>query len=530
MIGLLVVLAANLRFLEGMPQVLDPMMSMDPFYIDLAHQPLSSILSRDPAWGPLYALWLKPFVAILGDPLRVYVANVGAISLALSFAIFVHGLVVTRRAVLATALALFFLVSDFNVPLFSKVSAFALLLLLIGLTLAQLASPGPQRLTVASFAAVIAAWARPELLPAGVCLALTAGWTARRRGQPSPRRLLLVAAAVLLFCFSGHTADAGEDRLLQAFREHFMWNWSRWHGEWRYLADVWREEFGDANSLLGALAHNPAGAFHHFADNLIATVRFLAVNTCGHFPLLAPATWPTLVELESIAAGVAMAAVVLASFADRDRRRALFEHHGDLLLAYGTIALSCSAAAIVIFPRPHYLAIPAILLWLAAMLAASVRVSARASSPWMIAATALAAVAMVPRPFVLPSVHQVPGSAFVGRFSVTRPLHDTVELVRSFHLPPPVRVLTLNDGVGEMLGDGYQEIKIWRRGDRPLADYIRDNEVAVVVTMEAGRESFLIDDPHWRRLLTNPESTGFVRRAVPGNPNVGVYLRRDLAG
>ena len=65
--GILIVAAANGLYLSGLPRVLDPMLSMEPFYIQMARRPLSSILSEDAAWGPLYAVWLKPFVAALGE-------------------------------------------------------------------------------------------------------------------------------------------------------------------------------------------------------------------------------------------------------------------------------------------------------------------------------------------------------------------------------------------------------------------------------------------------------------------------------
>jgi hypothetical protein len=100
-IGLLFVLAANARYLTGLAQVLDPMIAMDPYYIEMARRPVAEIVHTDPSWGPLYALWLKPFVTMLGDPLRVYFANVGALSVAVSVAIYAYLLLLTRRAAVA---------------------------------------------------------------------------------------------------------------------------------------------------------------------------------------------------------------------------------------------------------------------------------------------------------------------------------------------------------------------------------------------------------------------------------------------
>ena len=78
--GALVVTAANVLYLAGLPSILDPMMAMEPFYIHMAQQSVPSILGQDPAWGPLYALWLKPFRAAVGDALTVYTVNLCALS------------------------------------------------------------------------------------------------------------------------------------------------------------------------------------------------------------------------------------------------------------------------------------------------------------------------------------------------------------------------------------------------------------------------------------------------------------------
>jgi len=78
-LGLLTVVAANLLYLAGAAQVLDAPLSTDAYYIRLAGEPLAGLLRVDPAWGPLYPLWLMPARALLADPLAVALANVYAL-------------------------------------------------------------------------------------------------------------------------------------------------------------------------------------------------------------------------------------------------------------------------------------------------------------------------------------------------------------------------------------------------------------------------------------------------------------------
>src|SRR5262250_3454945 len=196
-IGWLTVVAANVLYLAGLPLIIDPMMSMEPFYIHTAELPASTIAAKDPAWGPLYALWLKPFVAALGDPLAVYTANVYGLSLAVSSAVYLYILLLTRRAALATGAALLFLISDLNVPLASKSSAFALMLVLAGLIGSELVRGGAARMTVAMAGVLRAAHARPELYPAALCLWLAAAWRAYRESRAAGPRVVLWPAAGL---------------------------------------------------------------------------------------------------------------------------------------------------------------------------------------------------------------------------------------------------------------------------------------------------------------------------------------------
>ena len=196
-LGVVLVVVANCRYLSGLSQILDPMPSMEPFYIHMARRPMAAILAGDAAWGPLYALWLKPFVAVLSDPLAVYAANLYALSLGVSLLVYLHLVVLTRRPAMAAVAALFFVVSDFNVPLYSKSSAFALLVVLAGLTIAMLCPAGARRTSVAAVGVLLASYVRPELYPGALVLCLAAAWCVRRDGNAADRRLWVWPAAAL---------------------------------------------------------------------------------------------------------------------------------------------------------------------------------------------------------------------------------------------------------------------------------------------------------------------------------------------
>lgn len=536
-LGVALVVAANGRYLSGLAQIIDPMPSMEPFYIHMAGRPVAAILGSDAAWGPLYALWLKPFVAVLGDPLAVYAANLYALSLATSLLVYLHLVLLTRRAAVAAGAALLFLVSDFNVPLYSKSSAFALAVVLAGLTAAALCRSGVRRTSIAAIGVLLASYARPELYPGALLLCLAAAWCVRGERRGADRRLWpwpagALAAIVVLAAFPGvplgNPAQPG-GRLLLAFQEHFAWNWSRWHGEWQNVFAVWEREFHGAQTVLAAARSNPAAVGHHLFDNLEGTARFLAGSTFAHYPLLAPVTAPLGANVETLVVSIAVFALLGAVAARRLWRGQFVRRYGDVLVQYAVVGGCCVAAATAIFPVAHYLAIPGVLLLLAGALAGTVVVAAQPPLGWgaRLVAAVLCLMA-VPTPFVLPSAYAVPGSPFIGRIAVKRPLTDTIQFIRGLGLPGPVQVLALTDGAGELLGPGFNEVKVWRKGAQPLEAYMREHDVGVVINMEGGRDSFRVNDPYWRRFQDDPEAAGFALVPVPGHESIAIYVRRDL--
>src|SRR5262249_20807101 len=154
-------------------------------------------------------------------------------------------------------------------------------------------------------------------------------------------------------------------------------------------------------------------------------------------------------QVEDVLASLAILGVVVAVAARRAWRRRMLERYGDAVLLSGAVAGASLAAALVVFPSPRYLAIPTVLILLGAALAiaAIVPVAAPVSRSSR-ALAALACLAAVPRPFALPSDYVAGGARFEGRIAIARRLTDTVQFIRSLHLPPPVFVLTETDGVG----------------------------------------------------------------------------------
>jgi hypothetical protein len=426
-----------------------------------------------------------------------------------------------------------FLISVWNVPLDSKVSNFAPLVVVGGLAAAEAVPAGARRMSVAGLAVLVASYARPELYPAAPVFAAATLWLSYREARAGDRRALWwsIAVSIAILAPSAWTGTpaSGIDRLLQALQEHFAWNWNRWHDAHASALSIWRQEFGAADTPLSAVLANPRAVARHVADNTVGTLRLIGGSTFDHFPLFAPPTWPRAVAAENAFVTAAAFGAVVATIARPEHRRELRARYGTALFQYAVLTAVCTMATAIVFPVPRYVAMPCVLGLLTAALATSLLVpTSRRFATGTRVAIALACLAAVPRPFVVPSTYAVAGPPFTGRITVLRRVADTVAFVRSLQLPLPVRVLSTTDGIGALLGDGFDQVDVWGMGTQPLEAYMRAHDVGLAINLEGGRQSLAVDDPMWARLQLQPEEMGFTGVPVPGHETVGVFVRNDL--
>ena len=145
----------------------------------------------------------------------------------------------------------------------------------------------------------------------------------------------------------------------------------------------------------------------------------MAATAFDHYPVIAPVSRPVLVKAENLIAAAAVFASLALVTLRAPLRRSMLERYGHVLLPYALIAASSLASAVLIYPRTHYLAIPAVLAMLTAALAATVLI-ARPNGPSPGGSGPLAALiclAAVPKPFALPSDYVVAGSPFKARIT-----------------------------------------------------------------------------------------------------------------
>jgi hypothetical protein len=413
------------------------------------------------------------------------------------------------------------------------VSSFALLVVVGGLAVAEAVPAGARRMSVAGLAVLVASYARPGALSRCThpcCRGAVAfvreargatdvprGGRSRYRSRSGPVRLDRLPAT------GRTTASIACSRRCQ---EHFAWNWNRWHDAHASALSIWRQEFGTADTPLAPCWRTPRRRPAH-RDNTVGTLRLIGGSTFDHFPLLPSRHGRARSPRRTFSSTAAAFGAVVATIARPEHRRALRDRYGTALFQYAVITAVCDGDGDRLSgPALRHDAVRARLLTAALATSLLVPTSPRFAAGTRVA-IALVCLAAVPRPFVVPSTYAVAGRPFTGRITVLRRVADTVAFVRALRLPLPVRVLSTTDGIGALLGDGFDEVDVWGMGTQPLEAYMRAHDVGLVINLEGGRQSLAVDDPLWSRLQLHPEELGFIRVPVPGHETVGVFVRND---
>lgn len=511
-------LIAALRLLAPIERLMDINLYDESIYLYNGATLLQNGLpSAD--WAPLYALWYFGLSLIQPDRIALYFVNFRLLCLLLPLLLYLT----LRRYSLAPApaaiCAFLLLIANANLPMWPRVSHFALLVILVSL-IAAAGRPLADALAVAAFGALLAAYARPEfalaaaLLALGALLALARSAEARRAAGRPLLAALAIAALALVAWLRPPIGDGA--RSFAAFAQHFSLNWVGWTGStlspWTNAPEIMAIAFGDAQSIGAALGANPGLFARHMLSNAARFPQTLFDLFFLHGNLLMPADWQAaegwLLLLLSL--GCALAAGLLGRRRLGGRVRAL----APLWLTLGCYLPGLLFSALVIYPRSHYLLILGVLLLIGAL--APFGGPARPLTPGRLLAGLSLAAAM--------AIFTPPAEAVltVPEAKVTI---NTIRAIESLGVAGPVQLLEAEGGYHIYLGGQFSRVAEYEK-DRAFSQFAAERRINMIVVSDALRnDSRLRDDPEWQRLLADPAAQGFTPIAVPDSPRLLLVVR-----
>ena len=324
--------------------------------------------------SPLYSYLYKILGHFVGEPQKLFQLMGLLVSAGATISIFLCVLLLSRNLLLATAIFAILIFSNFGMVIPRLVYA-AVIILMIGSSVAFSLKLIPARATVLTLTAYLTAYIRPEFALAFYILASIAAisWTYniisfKRNGSFISSYWVdvaisggcLIIIALLMSAWSIPTIK-GDERALIAFGQHYALYWNSVHqpGSDAYLnwQGLLAENFPGAKSELDALIKFPKGMLDFLFGN-IKNLFNIALQEGKS--LIIKYSWFFLILLSVVAFGLRPRPREIPS----EQNRYLYWSHTINALLCLALASPVLISIILIYPRQHYLIVLVALIFL----------------------------------------------------------------------------------------------------------------------------------------------------------------------
>lgn len=510
---LIALLAAAIKYTTGVDRVLDVAFYDESLYL-IAGVKLAARGLYCPECGPLYAplynAWYYLLSFLTRDNLALYWLNYKIVTIIPPLLAYV---LLRRNNVsylVSSAISVLLLVSAANIPIWPKVSNFAVIVVLLFLIPASRTNFVPRILSLGALCAFVTAYARPEYFLTFVILVslLAGGILFRKEWRKLPYLLELggvalvgaVVVAAIGWPVSGY-------RSLCAFGQHFALYWVEWTGSdlhpWVDWEAILAQNFGQVHGMLDVVRNNPQLFLKHVASNIMGVV--------GSFHMM----FPDHLFDDKVSKLALVAVLAWVFYVRRDAVRRNFTVQRSYLAVVGLFLLAGLIALVLVFPRPHYFVFPVILITTSLALLLSARDKKREFPGWkQVVLLSLLIVAVTPSRYLhLGDEKQVN----------TR----TISLVQSMHITAPVNILEAEGGFNIYLGDNFQRVGESEK-NAGFREFLASRKIGMVVLTDLlSTDLRFKSDSEWKDFLLHYEDWGFSEVDVPKS-DIKVIVRKDL--
>jgi hypothetical protein len=514
-------------------------------------------------YSPLYVCWYALLIQSGRPPAEIVFLNWALLASLLPASVYILSRALGAGRLVALAVAGGLLATKL-VDVWPYPAHFAAIVLALGAAAATLAVRRgyfPTAGALVGLTLLTATYCRPELRYALLAylppVFVAAGWAVWRR--PVSRRevigaLMACLGSGVIFVWAFGNPFVGNVRSLVAVGEHYAWN--------RYQVDPtsgglqnWqvcvRNDFGDVASLSDLWRNNQSAFLWHIGTNLrnvpdaagmtaeplvdLRRLRFAHAYPADPVRLLP--LHPKAESLARQALRLAVGAGLLGAVVGLRRSRGLLVGLG----LFGLVAVPALAAALIVYPRFHYL-LPSEVIAVSVAAAgfrhlpipARFRVGGRTPGVHRLAVVfvAVTLAAIVPNRANGWCVQQLLGHGGVGNpiASPATPWRDTSTTLRELHLRSPVAVLggvrTIPFYAG--LGEECVHPRSGPPGETFRACVRRADIGVVLLDPELVEWPAWKSDPDFQALVEGRESEIFRLILVRRQPTVRIAVRRDL--
>ena len=352
-LGVIGILLTGILMTNGLKSSMDIFFLDESSYLVRGTKMFGSIPKR---WGPLYCAWYRILYIFEENLVDLFYLNFKWMAILPSTLLFLALSRFSKSAILPLLIALSFLVSNFNLPVYPKISFYCSAIILSVLWASSFCKEVFYKALLFLSAALLLSFARPEfylsfLLIIPATIVVLAIKKVKVKKQYVWAFSVFLLSAIILHIALGNPMlmkIGGHNRSLIAFGEHFAYNYAQWNNidlyTWLAWEDIFREHFGNANSLTAAIQANFSLFWKHITSNLGEFISsFSNLVTSLIIPL-------KISTKAGIIVGIGILLFIVISISKNLKKVWNLEILFLLLLALPAIISS-----ILIYPRNHYL-------------------------------------------------------------------------------------------------------------------------------------------------------------------------------
>lgn len=361
LLGVLLLILAGSRIYYNIYDYMDIVYGDEVIYMKTGLN-ITQDFNRD--WGPLYCIWYKFISFFFHDTITLYYFNFVFVAILASLLIYAAFLAMDIHPLVAFYFALCFISSKAVVPMWPRISLFAISILMAGIIVVSRIRELYLRLLIFCLTLLLASYVRPELYLSfilSVLIFITYYFAERiyQKKYSLYHLILFVLTSVLLhiiFRFPSNFYN-GYPRNLAAFYQHYMVNMfylnKATEYDWIYWKDAHKAIFTNSNSIFDIILHYPHEFFTHVGLNLKNYIlEIFGKNICVIFPFLLGKN-----KLFLSGSLLVFAGSVSLLFNKHIRRefKVILQNHAFFLVMLAIWGIPTIISSIVIFPREHYI-------------------------------------------------------------------------------------------------------------------------------------------------------------------------------
>ncbi len=527
LLALIVLFLSGIFYVHGIQHFLDIFGNDESMYLYGGNSfPLNFPNSE---YSPLYTIWYYFLNLLQPDTILLYYLNYILMTVIPPLFIYVFLRVNKVHLIVSFSFSLLFLLNFSNFPTWPKVSHFALLSLLSGLIISSLLKDRKQKVIAFTIFLLLTSFIRPEFFLSFILasIILSVMYSLEWFNNYTLRSVLpwITVAIVSLALLSvfGLPYGSGE-RSFQAFGQHYARNWVNWHGDprdpyYNYII-ILKEDFGNVNSISGAVLKNPSAVTRHVIENIKNMPGELKYMFLNFYPVGYPGKISLIIALVFLVISLIPFSGIKLKFIPKLILKRINVNFRNLRFYFLIVLIAITPlilSSMFIFPRRHYLLFPGVILILMLI---TILFRKAFNSQKQNVFIKLVYVCILPLILVRP-LKSVLNEPVPENLSA-------IEYLRSMNIKEPVNILETWGIYSIYESKNYTRIPDYNK-DKLFNEYLKEWSInLIVITERLLTDTRFSTDPEWLYFISHPEEFGFVTITIPETSTIKLLVKKEL--